>query len=37
MGTCTTEDGIIEEEKKKPLAKGPNASNRRGANILNLM
>ncbi|RWS06299.1 hypothetical protein B4U79_02655 [Dinothrombium tinctorium] len=37
VSTCTTEDGIIVEEKKKPLAKGPNPSLRKGPNIMNLI
>jgi hypothetical protein len=36
-GTSTTEDGIIIDEKKQPLAKGPDHSLRKGPNILNLM
>ncbi|RWS23987.1 hypothetical protein B4U80_08457, partial [Leptotrombidium deliense] len=37
VGTWTVEDGIIIEEKKKPLAKGSNPALRKGANILNLI
>lgn len=36
-GTSTTEDGIFEDDKKKPLAKGPDPSLRKGPNLLNLM
>ncbi|XP_074594216.1 uncharacterized protein LOC141849682 [Brevipalpus obovatus] len=36
MGTCTREDGVlIDQIKKRPLAKGPNTDNRKGPNILN--
>lgn len=37
MGTWTREDGVLEEDKKKPLAKGANPANRKGPSILNIM
>lgn len=36
-GTSTKEDGIIIEEKKVPLSKGPDPHIRKGPNILNMM
>jgi len=37
IGTSTTEDGIILEEKKKPVAKGPDASLRKGPTIISFI
>ncbi|CAG2112743.1 unnamed protein product [Medioppia subpectinata] len=36
-GTSTTEDGIFVEEKKKPVAKGSDPTNRKGPNIFSLI
>lgn len=35
--TSTTEDGIFDDYKKKPVAKGADPTNRKGTNIINLM